>query len=628
MQRRRRRAAADQRRSCTRSASLSTRPDTAGSGTVGGSAAWGAITARWRPRSCCSLTGPSSLPPSPRPNARPPGAATPRAPCAPRAACGRRAGSASSAARSRLRCADVRGRCVGGPPSAAARSPAIASACSPRGGEPVSAKPIAAASCHASDRGVARPPLATSGARKSGVPSTEPASVSVASPVRRAIPKSIKCAWPSASTTMLPGFTSRCSTPRWCAASRASAMLAHTRAAATSSSVPCARTSSLSDEPRTYSMTITMPSSSASPGSLSAGTRSWICTQCGWRTAASARASRRIRSSVSASRTCAALSATVCPELRVVREPYPAESAGAQATHQPEAGVGHAQGPVRDGRRDGTRPGQRVAPPARPGWEGWGDERCRRPGRPGCRANAVAQRGEGVRPRRHHRLGGRVRRSAPRAARPTRAVRLRVARGRCRRCGSRGGPTTGRAGTLRWAAAGRSLHGPRPTAVRPTRSRRGITGGRPGRRAQPEVRRRPGRDVRGEHRHRQQRQPERANRPAGPAAERQPRRGRRQQRRDRRHPDQRQQSQPRAPGVSYCKRLRDRPLAEIAALRADDAHGSVHAAQLPDGSARSPAHPPPRRRTPGRWLEHEQRRQPAGQEARPDEQQRLGRPVA
>ena len=55
---------------------------------------------------------------------------------------------------------------------------------------------IVAASCQESEAGVARSPLATSGARKSGVPSTNPAMVMVESPVRRAIPKSIRCATP------------------------------------------------------------------------------------------------------------------------------------------------------------------------------------------------------------------------------------------------------------------------------------------------------------------------------------------------------------------------------------------------------------------------------------------------
>ena len=89
--------------------------------------------------------------------------------------------------------------------------------------------------------GSPRAPAATSGGRKSGVPSTNPVAVRVASPVLRAIPKSIKWACPSASRTMLPGLTSRCSTPCPCAASSAPAMLDQTRAAATSSRIPRVR---------------------------------------------------------------------------------------------------------------------------------------------------------------------------------------------------------------------------------------------------------------------------------------------------------------------------------------------------------------------------------------------------
>ena len=254
------------------------------------------------------------------------------------------------------------------------------------------------------------------------MPSTNPVAVSVASPVRRAIPKSIRWACPSPSKTMLPGFTSRCSTPCSCAASRAPAMPDHTRAAATSSSVPRVRTSSPSDSPRTYSITITMPSSSASPGSLSAGTRSWICTQCGCRTVASARASRRIRSSVSASRTCAALSATVCPSRASCashtrpKPPDPSRRTSrnrAGPVRAPRLGAGHR---AAAGTTD--RPTRHT---------GRGDE-----GRPGWATRHRRTRGR-IRPRGHDRLrgaGGEPRREP--FLEPARPVRTRGrSAGRC-----------------------------------------------------------------------------------------------------------------------------------------------------------------------------------------------------
>ena len=151
---------------------------------------------------------------------------------------------------------------------------------------------------------------------------------------------------------------------------------------------------------------------------------------------------------------------------------------------------------------------------------------------------------------------------------------------------------------------------------------------RPGRRAEPQVRRRARGHVRRQHRHRQDRQPEEAGGPAWPAAQGEPRRRRREQRHHRRQPGQRQHGQPGPHRTGRRERRRDAAPPQVAALRADHAHRGVEVAQLPGGQPRHPAAAGRGREHPARGQEHQQRHDPAGQQPRPGEHHRLGRPVA
>ena len=68
-----------------------------------------------------------------------------------------------------------------------------------------------------SERWSARLPITCSGDMYFGEPSSIPVCVRSREPRMRAMPKSVIFTGPLASTMMLAGLTSRCTTPRWCA---------------------------------------------------------------------------------------------------------------------------------------------------------------------------------------------------------------------------------------------------------------------------------------------------------------------------------------------------------------------------------------------------------------------------
>ncbi|MCF0097401.1 hypothetical protein B0E54_06277 [Micromonospora sp. MH99] len=98
-------------------------------------------------------------------------------------------------------------------------------------------------------------PVACSGDMYAAVPSTMFAAVNPAMLRDRAMPKSTSTTRPSALTSRLPGFTSRCTMPARWAVCRASAACASTDMVVAASSRPAVRTRADNGSPSTYSIT-------------------------------------------------------------------------------------------------------------------------------------------------------------------------------------------------------------------------------------------------------------------------------------------------------------------------------------------------------------------------------------
>ena len=111
--------------------------------------------------------------------------------------------------------------------------------------------------------GPASPPLSCSGAMYAAVPTTKPLRVILVVSAAVAMPRSASFATPSPRRRMLPGLTSRCTTPPACAWSRAAPMSLTIDTTAGGSSGPRA-SASLSVSPSTYSMTMSTSSASQS----------------------------------------------------------------------------------------------------------------------------------------------------------------------------------------------------------------------------------------------------------------------------------------------------------------------------------------------------------------------------
>ncbi len=178
---------------------------------------------------------------------------------------------------------------------------------------PSRAATSSAPSDHRSAAGPPSSPCNRSGAVNSGEPRNAPASVSVASPSIRAMPKSVSTQRSLArSQSTLAGLTSRCRTPMACAAQSASSTARPIRAASRGGSGPSPAIRAASEAPSTSSITI--------HGRPSCSTTSWTPTTLGCVTRATACASRSVRFLCSASnrppRGCTSLTATGRPSSR------------------------------------------------------------------------------------------------------------------------------------------------------------------------------------------------------------------------------------------------------------------------------------------------------------------------
>jgi hypothetical protein len=99
--------------------------------------------------------------------------------------------------------------------------------------------------------GVTAAPRTCSGARNPGEPTAVPTCVSVLAPVAHAMPKSMMRG-PFGDSRMFDGFTSRCTTPASCTATRPSASAAPIDATWEAGSGPSSVTLSCNDGPGTY----------------------------------------------------------------------------------------------------------------------------------------------------------------------------------------------------------------------------------------------------------------------------------------------------------------------------------------------------------------------------------------
>ena len=135
-------------------------------------------------------------------------------------------------------------------------------------------------------------PLTISGAMYDGEPTSSPVPVIVSSPAARAIPKSVSFTRPSCPSRMLPGLTSRWVMPAACAASSAPRMASPTVATRSGCSGPSSLITSASDRDGTSSMT--------TQGRESSSRTSNRVTTLGWPSRAIARASRSVRSQLTA----------------------------------------------------------------------------------------------------------------------------------------------------------------------------------------------------------------------------------------------------------------------------------------------------------------------------------------
>jgi hypothetical protein len=159
--------------------------------------------------------------------------------------------------------------------------------CSGYGVRPSTAAYRVAPSAHTSSAGVGSSPRASWGEKYAGVPLIRPEWVSVGSPVVLEMPKSEILAPSLSVTRMLPGFTSRWTVPRLCAAASPSATWAPILAARSGVSRPSWAVSWARVRPGTYSITSQM----RSPSSIA----SKIDTTFGWLSGADERASRIAR---------------------------------------------------------------------------------------------------------------------------------------------------------------------------------------------------------------------------------------------------------------------------------------------------------------------------------------------
>ncbi len=167
-------------------------------------------------------------------------------------------------------------------------STAIALPWPSNGPRPSTAAYRVAPSDHRSEAGLAGCPRIRSGAQNPGVPMTMPAWVSPGSPCKVAMPKSVSTALPSGVIRMLPGLTSRCTTPAACAVPSASSSVMPIIAARAGGSGPSSARTWASDLDGTSSMMI----HGVPPASITSCT----VTTPGWLSRAATRASRIERS--------------------------------------------------------------------------------------------------------------------------------------------------------------------------------------------------------------------------------------------------------------------------------------------------------------------------------------------
>ena len=160
------------------------------------------------------------------------------------------------------------------------------------GARPSAAAYRVAPSPHRSAGGPASWPLMISGAMYDGDPTSSPVPVMVSSPAARAMPKSVSFTRPSVPSRMLPGLTSRWVIPAACAASSAPRTARPTVATRSGCSGPSSLITSASDRDGTSSMT--------TQGRASSSSTSKRVTTLGWPSRAIARASRSVRSQLTA----------------------------------------------------------------------------------------------------------------------------------------------------------------------------------------------------------------------------------------------------------------------------------------------------------------------------------------
>ena len=124
-----------------------------------------------------------------------------------------------------------------------------------KGNSPVPANTIVTAHDHMSAAAVTRLPASCSGAMNAGVPTVTSPERSVVIPGTAASPKSITTG-PSGPSRTLAGLKSRCTIPAACTAPSAVSVATATRSSAAPPRGPSCSTTSISDGPLTYSLTM------------------------------------------------------------------------------------------------------------------------------------------------------------------------------------------------------------------------------------------------------------------------------------------------------------------------------------------------------------------------------------
>ena len=124
-----------------------------------------------------------------------------------------------------------------------------------KGSSPVPANTIVTAHDHMSAAAVTRSPASCSGAMNAGLPMTAGPDIPVVMPGTAASPKSITTG-PSGPSRTLAGLKSRCTIPAACTATSAVSVATARRSRAAPPRGPICSTSSTSDGPLTYSLTM------------------------------------------------------------------------------------------------------------------------------------------------------------------------------------------------------------------------------------------------------------------------------------------------------------------------------------------------------------------------------------